>query len=135
MLAALSAVLGLGTGGCSTKLPFAGEMGAASVGPTGSVTAAAAAEPTAADLQLARSAAVELMTRDVKDASQSWENPRTGARGTVTPIASAYAQSGTTCRDFLASYVRGTRQSWYQGGACRNGSGWEVRDMRPLQRS
>ena len=32
----------------------------------------------------------------------------TGARGTVTPIASAYTQDGHTCRDFLASYVNGS---------------------------
>ena len=46
--------------------------------------------------------------RGGKDASAPWENPRTGARGTVTPIASAYTQDGQTCRDFLASYVSGS---------------------------
>ena len=35
-----------------------------------------------------------------------WENPSTGARGTITPLAAAYNQDGMTCRDFLASYVR-----------------------------
>ena len=35
-----------------------------------------------------------------------WENPTTGARGTVTPLSTAYSNNGTTCRDFLASYVR-----------------------------
>ena len=49
--------------------------------------------------------------------------PRTGARGTVTPIASAYTQDGQTCRDFLASYVSGTSQSWMQGEACKRDKG------------
>lgn len=140
---AAAVVLGCGAGGCSTSIPLSGaSLGGAqasvSVGPTGSIPASAAAataeEPTPADLALAKSAAVKVLAGGGKDASQPWENPRTGARGTVTPIATAYAQAGTTCRDFLASYVRGSRQSWYQGGACRNGSGWEVREMRPLER-
>src|SRR5690349_12714996 len=35
-----------------------------------------------------------------------WENPNTGAHGTVTPLPSTYQQSGVTCRDVLMSYVR-----------------------------
>ncbi len=64
-----------------------------------------------------------------------WENPHTGARGTVTPLAAAYSQDGTTCRDFLASYVRNGAESWLQGEACRGRQGrWEVRQMRPWRR-
>ena len=71
-----------------------------------------------------------------KDASQPWENPRTGARGTVTPIADAYTQDGFQCRDFLASYIRDGAESWLQGDACRAHQGqWTVRKLRPLQRS
>ena len=51
----------------------------------------------------------EVLTRTDANASQPWENPNTGARGTVTPTASAYTQDGFTCRDFLASYVRDGR--------------------------
>ncbi len=47
------------------------------------------------------------------------ENPATGARGTVTPIATAYPQGEVTCHDFLASYVKGASQSWLQGEACK----------------
>ena len=61
-----------------------------------------------------------------------WENPSTGARGTVTPLATAYNQDGATCRDFLASYVKDGSESWLQGEACRAARGkWEVRKMRP----
>ena len=68
--------------------------------------------------------------------TEPWENPRSGARGTVTPITTAYTQSGQTCRDFLASYVNGSSQSWLQGAACKQQKGaWEVRSMKPWKRS
>ena len=73
--------------------------------------------------------------RGGKDASPPWENPSTGARGTVTPIADAYTQDGFTCRDFLASYVRDGSESWLQGDACRMPSGQvgQCGRMRPLE--
>ena len=58
-----------------------------------------------------------------------------GARGTVTPIASAYTQDGQTCRNFLASYVNGDSQSWMQGEACKLRGAWEVRSLKPWKRS
>ncbi len=79
--------------------------------------------PSDADLAYARAAASEVLRRGGKDASMPWENPASGARGTVTPIASAYTDEGRTCRDFLASYVTGTSQSWMQGEACRAEAG------------
>jgi surface antigen len=89
-------------------------------------------EPTAdGDLAIARAAVTEVLTKGGKDASMPWENPDTGARGTITPLASAYAQDGTTCRDFLASYVKNGNESWLQGAACRGDRGkWEVRNLR-----
>lgn len=87
------------------------------------------------DLAYAKAAAAEVLTRTDANASQPWENPSTGARGTVTPTASAYTQDGFTCRDFLASYVHDGSESWLQGDACRVHQGkWTVRNMRPLKR-
>ena len=77
-----------------------------------------------------------MLNRGGKDASQPWENPRSGARGTVTTIAAAYTQGGQTCRDFLASYVNGNSQAWLQGEACKLAKGaWEVRTLKPWKRS
>jgi len=92
---------------------------------------------TEADLALARNAASDVLTRGQKDASQPWENPETGARGSVTPLASTYTSEGRVCRDFLASYVRGANEGWLQGEACqRQGKGaWEIRNMKPWKRS
>ncbi len=93
-------------------------------------------EPTEGDLAFARNAASDVLTRGNKDASQPWENPKTGARGSVTPLASAYSSDdGRTCRDFLASYVNGDTQSWLQGAACKGGNGkWEIHTLKPWRR-
>jgi surface antigen len=92
--------------------------------------------PTESDLAFARNAAADVLTKGEEDASQSWENPKTGARGSVTPLAQAYAnEDGRLCRDFLASYVNGKTESWLQGAACRSGRGrWEIHTLKPWQR-
>jgi len=88
--------------------------------------------PAEADLAIARAAASEVLSKGGNDVSMPWENPTTGARGTVTPLASAYSQDGVTCRDFLASYVKNGTESWLHGAACRAERGkWVVRNLRP----
>jgi hypothetical protein len=69
--------------------------------------------PPEGDLAFARAAASEALTRSGKDVSVPWENPRSGARGTVIPLPSA-----------------STRE------ACRmHEDRWEVRNLRPWKRS
>jgi len=88
------------------------------------------------DLAYARAAASEALSRDGQTTSVPWENPQTGARGTVTPLAAAYTQDGLVCRDFLASYVRQGSESWLQGEGCRIHQGkWEIRAMRPWKKT
>lgn len=139
-LAGLSCVIFLAcaSAGCSYRL--GGLFGSDDEAPehTGSVSQRGATAPADADndLALARQAAADLLARADKASSLPWENPATGARGTVTALADAYTQDGLLCRDFLASYIRGGRESWMQGGACRMHQGkWEVRDLRPWKRS
>ena len=140
-LIAMGASLGLTAGGCSTSVQLSSltgkdeRAGSAAALPLQAVAAKPASALRDADLALAKAAAVEVLALGTKDASVPWENPRTGARGTATPIASSYTLDGATCHDFLASYVLGSQESWYQGGACRTGSKWVVRDIRPLQRT
>ncbi len=103
---------------------------------TGSIGLAAPAAPTESDLAFARNAASDVLTKGDKDASQPWENPETGARGSVTPLAQAYSSDGRTCRDFLASYVNGHSESWLQGAACQTGHGqWEIHTLKPWRQS
>jgi len=142
---ALSIVLGVTTGGCSFSYKldsFLGRNGEEKPEQTSSIRTAPAPTPNAPttlrddDLAYAKAAAADVLTRTDANASQSWENPSTGARGTVTPTASAYSQDGFTCRDFLASYVHDGAESWLQGDACRVHQGkWTVRSLRPLKRS
>ena len=101
------------------------------------VSATTTGLPSETDLVFARMAIVDVLKRGSKEISAPWENPSSGARGTVTPIASAYGKDGMTCRDFLASYLRGKgKETWMQGEACRAKQGaWEVRSLRPWSRS
>jgi surface antigen len=127
-------LIGVGSGGCAmshTDSAFA-RMEGREV--TGSLrpSLSAAPGPTEADLAFARNAASDVLTKGDKDSSQPWENPGTGARGSVTPLAAAYDSDGRTCRDFLASYVNGASERWLQGAACQSvGGRWEIHSMKP----
>ena len=134
-------LLALTNGGCSFQLGSMFDRNAedprlqrtGSIG--SSVTPMPAVSRAESDTAL-RAAATELLARNEPNASLPWENPKTGARGTVTPIAGTYTQAGMTCRDFLASYVREDSQDWLQGEACRaQHGGWEVRSLKPWTRS
>jgi surface antigen len=133
---AFAGFVALGLGGCSLSGPL--DMLSSDKETTGSVTprVAEAKLPPEADLAFTRAAATEVLARGAKDSSQPWENPRSGARGTVTPIATAHVVDGRTCHDFLASYVSGKEESWLQGEACKLDKGaWEVRSLKPWKRS
>jgi hypothetical protein len=140
-LAATAALtLAFGCGGCSLG-QLDSLTGSEKSDRTGSITPPPGAKqvsdlPPDADLVFTRAAVSEVLNRPTNDASVPWENPRSGARGTVTPITSAYTQAGQTCRDFLASYVNGSSQAWLQGEACKLQKGaWEVRSLKPWKRT
>jgi hypothetical protein len=130
-------LIGLGSGGCSLSRPDAyAKMQAADV-VTGSLGKQPATPPvpTESDLAFARTAASDVLTKGDKDSSQPWENPETGARGSVTPLAEVYSSDGRTCRDFLASYVNGRSENWLQGAACQSSQGrWEIHSLKPWRR-
>ena len=132
-------LIGVGSGGCSFSRSdggFFASKPAEEREVTGSIPVKEP-EPTDTDLVFARTAASDVLTKGDKDSSQPWENPETGARGSVTPLAQAYASDdGRTCRDFLASYVNGRTESWLQGAACKAGHGrWEIHTLKPWRRS
>ena len=139
---ALSLALGAATAGCSMSYKLDSLLGKDQTDQTASFKPAAAPapmpglSPSENDLAYARAAAVAVLGRPEKDARLAWENPATGARGTVTPITDAYTQDGFVCRDFLASYIRDGSESWLQGDGCRIHQGkWTVRKLRPLKRT
>jgi hypothetical protein len=130
-------LIGVSVGGCSvSRLDSLFAKNDETTGSIPPVAKASAAEPTETDLAFARNAASDVLTKGDKDASQPWENPETGARGSVTPLAQAYSSEGRTCRDFLASYVKGSSESWLQGAACQTGHGrWEIHTLKPWRQS
>lgn len=130
----LSAVLvGLAAGGCSISRsdgPFARLEGDEV---TGTITPPVEnPQPTETDLAFARNAAADVLSKGDKDSSQHWENPQTGARGSVTPLARAYSsEDGRKCRDFLASFVNGRTEAWLEGAGCQAGHGrWEIHTLK-----
>ncbi len=93
--------------------------------------------PPASDMAYAKMAAAEVLSRGPEDLSQPWENPQSGAKGTVTPLADSYRMEGALCRDSSSqAYVAEGEESWMQGEACRGGKGkWEVRRLKPWRRT
>jgi surface antigen len=131
-------LIGVVTSGCSLSRPDAAFARMDDREPTASIDAATpgGSTPTETDLAFARNAASDVLTKGSKDSSQPWENPETGARGSVTPLAQAYSSDGRICRDFLASYVNGRSESWLQGAACQTEHGrWEIHTLKPWRRS
>ena len=142
-LSAIGAVLVLGllTAGCAVSGMFgigkddalAKAETTGSLPPTGKLSNGL---PPESDLAFTRAAITEVLSMGRKDFSTAWENPTSGARGTVTPIAAPYDQDGATCHDFLASYLQGRNEVWMRGEACRQSSGkWEVKVLRPWKRT
>ena len=134
-------LMALAGGGCSFQLgsmfePASQNSEARYTGSIVPVTALPSQTVPAESDAALRAAANELLSRNEPNASLPWENPQTGARGTVTSISDAYMEAGVTCHDFLASYVRGESEDWLQGEACREPQGhWEVRRLKPWTRS
>jgi surface antigen len=128
-------LVGLGSSGCSLNRSDSAFAKVDESDRTGSIGSATPI-PTESDLAFARTAASDVLTKGDKDSSQPWENPETGARGSVTPLAQSYAsEDGRTCRDFLASYVNGRTESWLQGAACKASQGrWEIHTLKPWKR-
>ena len=130
-------LIAVGTGGCGLSRPDSSFARMDDNDLTGAIGVAQASgpAPTESDLAFARNAASDVLTKGDKDSSQPWQNPETGARGSVTPLAQAYSSDGRTCRDFLASYVNGRNESWLQGAACQTGHGrWEIHTLKPWRR-
>ena len=114
--AALAVLLSaLSSAGCAYQLDTTLSRADADGEPTGSIgnrerlagATTTGTAPSETDLAYARAVAADVVGRGGKDSSIPWENPNTGAGGNITPLAASYNDGSLTCRDFLASYVRG----------------------------
>lgn len=153
VLLTLAAALSLGSGACSMSM----ELGSFLTGKdepkevaekgdpadvTGSLPLQAkrgdgsSQKTNPADWGYATQALREALAKKEEGASIPWQNPATGNRGTVTPVASAYIKEGFACHNFLASHVGNGQENWFEGTACRIHRGeWEIRSTRPLEKS
>lgn len=149
VLAFLAALLG----GCATQLSSLLPGGVSDQGPTvirhqpadhtvtGSIPLQMTNAPnvpqgmSATDWPLAQAALREALSRTDDGPSVPWNNPANSARGTVTPIASAFDKDGASCRNFLASHVLDGVENWSEGTACRRGDVWDVTSIKPLKKS
>jgi surface antigen len=141
-------------GGCSMQLSSLLPGGVSDTGPTVIRHAASSDENTGSiplqmastrdipmgmspiDWPHAQAALKEALTRTDEGPSVPWDNPASGARGTVTPIAAAFTKDGLPCRNFIASHVKDGIESWSEGLACRVSAGmWEVKTVKPLKKS
>ena len=89
--------------------------------------------PTETDLAFARNAASDVLTKGDKDSSQPWENPETGARGSVTPLAAGLClrMDAPAAISWRATSTARS-ESWLQGAACQAGHGrWEIHTLKP----
>lgn len=90
----------------------------------------------AIDWPLAQAALREALWRTDDGPSVPWQNPASGARGTVTPIASAFTKDGLPCRNFIVSHVKDGIETWSEGLACEVAPRtWEVKRVKPLKKS
>ncbi|MEW6255536.1 MAG: RT0821/Lpp0805 family surface protein [Pseudomonadota bacterium] len=74
----------------------------------------------ASDWAQAKIALDQALASPDKAASIPWDNPKTGARGTATPIGSAGADG---CREFRIGVVGAAGEQWVQGSACKDAKG------------
>jgi surface antigen len=151
---ALATMLAFGTGACSMSMELdsflsdkdekATKPAQADKGDSREVTGSLAMQSKktertgthSIDWTLTSVALKEALGQRDEGASVPWQNPNSGTRGTVTPVASAYIKEGFACRNFIASHVGDGRENWYEGTACRVHRGeWEIRSARPLQKS
>jgi surface antigen len=128
----LSVALLAGACAMPTQFGFSGQNDKSDSNSIDLISALSTGAFTGDDLAVASAAATALLDRRN---GGPWENPLTGARGTITPLAAVYRDNGIECRDFLASYVHERAEAWMQGEACRDSVGrWEVRTLRPWRR-
>lgn len=139
-------------GGCSMQLSSLLPGGVSDTGPTvirtssdditGSIPlqmASVNGNPmgmSAIDWPHAQAALKEALVRTDEGPSVPWDNPASGARGTVTPIAAAFTKDGLPCRNFIVSHVKDGIESWSEGLACQvRANVWEVKTVKPLKKT
>ena len=57
----------------------------------------------------------------------TWNNPRSGNSGTITPVRDGYANNGSYCREFQQTITVGGKKQQGYGRACQQQDGsWKI---------
>ena len=130
---AFAALLALAGAGCATAIPLPSFMGSAS-DVTGSISPGARLSPglDVEDWRRAKGALSLALDPQGNGSPVAWDNPRSGARGSFTPVADAKAVDDKICRAFLAEVGGAAPARSLQGAACRDKAGdWTLGDVKP----
>ena len=132
-LAARLALAGLAAplGGCAISTQLGPIFGASDdTVATGSITPRDrrfSTTMTDEDWSRAKLALGTALASEAPGAPAPWDNPASGLKGTVSPVASAYAADDRTCHAFVASLSDQASTHWYQGRACKTAeTGWAI---------
>ncbi len=136
-------MVALAAGGCSFKLDSVmasgkGDDDAIQTGSIKKVSTAVAIDglPKGRDLVLTHAAVRDALSRGGKDISLPWENPQTGARGTVTPLKTAHVQDGRPARTSLpATCPKARSRGCRVRPADADKGAWKYRTLTPWRRS
>jgi surface antigen len=112
-------------GGCAISTPLGPIFGSDDDTSTGSVLAPEnhfASTMSPSDWTFAQAAVRAALDSTPGRPPAPWRNPATGTKGTISPVASAFAVDGALCQAFTAVVTTDGKTSFYQGRACRSGS-------------
>jgi surface antigen len=129
--------LSLGAAACSTAIPLPSFMGSAN-DVTGSISPGARLSPglDVEDWRRAKGALGLALDPQGNGSPVTWDNPRSGAKGSFTPVGAAKPVDERICRAFLAQVGGSVAPKDLQGTACRDKSGeWALDDVKPWSRA
>lgn len=128
----------LTVGGCATAIPLPSFMGSGvSNDVTGSIRPASPLSDAldVEDWRRAKGAMGLALDPQGNGMPVSWDNPKSGARGSFTPVGDAAPVDDKICRAFIAELGGSAPARSLQGTACRDSEGdWAVGDIKPWTR-
>jgi surface antigen len=124
-------------GGCSTTIPLPSFI-ATDNEATGSiprVVSPLSASLDEEDWRRAKGALAVALDPQGDGAAVNWDNPKSGAKGSVTPVGDAYAKEERVCRAFVADIGGEAPAKSVTGTGCRDKGGeWAVSDVKPWKK-
>jgi surface antigen len=121
-------IIGAGAGGLLGYAIFGGPIGIiAGVVIGGLAGGAIGARLDEDDKEMARNAAHSAFEANRTGQPNGWENPDTGASGTITPTKTYQTAEGQYCREYTQEIIVGGEKQEATGTACRLDDGsWQI---------